>query len=61
MFLSGFTQALEINTSTSTTILNTCEQINMAGYMLNTGGNVEEIKDYGFASFIFHIKPYHYK
>ena len=48
MFLFDFPQALEINPCPSTNICNTCKEINVAGDILNVGGNVEHQEDNGF-------------
>ena len=48
IFLSGFTQALEINPCTRTLVCNTFELMDVSGDILNAGGNAEEKYDYGF-------------
>ena len=49
MFLSESPQARVINPYPRTTIYDYCEQINVSGDILYSGGNVEEQEDYGFS------------
>ena len=53
MFLSGFSQVLEINPCNRKIICDTCELINMLGDILNAGGNIEDKYDYWFIESFF--------
>ena len=48
MLLSGFTQALDMNTCPRTIMCNHCEVIHMSGDIFNADENVEDEDDYGF-------------
>ena len=61
MLLSEFSQAERIIPCYRTIIYAHCEQINVLGYVLNAGGNVEYQKDYGFTASFFKIPPYRYR
>ena len=43
--------------SPRTIICNTCEKMNVSGDILNAGGNVEVLEDYGFKGSFFKTPP----
>ena len=51
MLLSGFTQALDMNTCPRTIMCNNCEVIHMSGDILKADGSFEDEDDYGFIEF----------